>query len=153
MRDLEDLGPFDAVASLYTAFGFLGEAGDRETLYQAAAALRPGGRLVLDLTNFAGYLAHLPVDVWRETDDAVLREWSNFDAARGVLVSGRTRFLKAGGQETLPESEVRAYLPHEVLALLRAADLTVERTAGSLAGEPFQWDRSPDQVYVCVKPG
>ncbi len=152
MRDLDDVGPFDAAASLYTAFGFLGAAEDREALNQAAAALRPGGRLLLDLTNFAGYLADLPREVLHETTEALMRERNSYDPLRGVLITRRTRYLKSGGEDELPPSEVRAYQPHELLAMLGCADLQVEHLMGSLEGEAYVWDSSPNQVYLCRKP-
>jgi SAM-dependent methyltransferase len=150
MRDLDDLDPFDACVSLYTAFGFFGDEEDQEVLRQVAAALRPGGRLLLDLTNHLGYLRRFPAEVWRETDEAVTRERNRYDALGGVLITARTAFLKQGGAVELPESRVRAYLPHEVQAMLRRAGFALERLLGALAEDaPFSWADSPNQVYLC----
>ena len=153
MRDLEDLGPFDACVSLYTAFGFLGDAEDQEVLRQVKAALRPGGAFLLDLTNFLGYLRRFPPEVWREDDRAVLCERNSYDAATGVLVTRRTCYYKDGGRMDLPESRVRAYLPHEVQAMLHRAGLRVEQVLGALADVPFSWADSPNQVYLCRRAG
>jgi SAM-dependent methyltransferase len=151
MRDLSDLGPFDACASLYTAFGFFGDDEDQEVLYEVAAALAPGGRFLLDLTNFLGYLCDLPREAWSEGDHAVLREQNEYEAHSGGLVTRRTAFLKEGGRLDLPDSWVRAYLPHELLRMLRRAGLRVERILGALEETPFAWERSPNQVYICCK--
>jgi SAM-dependent methyltransferase len=153
MRDIDDLGPFDACVSLYTAFGFLGDGEDQEVLRQVAAALRPAGRFLLDLTNFLGYLRRFPPEVWRETGEAVTRERNTYDAASGVLITQRTAFFADGGRLELPESHVRAYLPHEVSAMLRRAGLVVEKILGALAEDaPFSWAESPNQVYLCRRP-
>lgn len=149
MRELADLGPFDACVSLFTAFGFFGDTEDQEVLFQLTAALRPGGRLLLDLTNFLGYLCDFPREVWREDHRAVLREVNEYDADAGAIVTHRSCFWHEGGRLDLPPSWVRAYLPHEVQAMLRRAGLQVERVLGALDGEPFVWDRSPNQVYLC----
>jgi len=42
-------GSFAAVLSLFTAFGYFGDDGDRRTAAEAARVLRPGGHWVLDL--------------------------------------------------------------------------------------------------------
>ena len=151
MRDLEDLGPFDACASLFTAFGFFGDEEDQEVLYQVAAALAPGGRLLLDLTNFLGYLCNLPREVWTETEAAVLCERNEYEAHSGGLVTHRSCFWKEGGQLDLPPSWVRAYQPHELLRMLRRAGLETEQILGALADQPFDWASSPNQVYICRK--
>jgi hypothetical protein len=114
-----------------------------------AAALRPGGRLLLDLSNFLGYLRQLPRDVWRETEQSLTREQNHYEAQTGTLVTTRTCFWKQGGRLDLPTSRVRAYFPHEVLALLRAAGFEVLQTLGALAAVPFAWDSSQNQVYLC----
>ena len=63
MRELDDLGPFDACVNLYTAFGFFGDDEDQEVLLQVAAALAPGGKLLLDLTNHLAYLRSFSPEV------------------------------------------------------------------------------------------
>lgn len=151
MRDLDDLGPFDACVSLYTAFGFFGDEEDQEVLYQVTAALAPGGKLLLDLTNHLGYLRNMPREVWREGDDAVWREVNEYNPHQGTLITHRTCFSTEGGREDLPSSRVRAYLPHEVLAMLCRAGLQVLQVHGSLDGRPFSWEDSPNQVYLCRK--
>ena len=151
MRDLEDLGPFHGCASLYTAFGFFGDDEDQEVLYQVAAALAPGGRFLLDLTNFLGYLRSLPHEAWSENEQAVLRERNEYEAHNGGLVTHRACFFKEGGRLDLPPSWVRAYLPHEILRMLRRAGLRAEKILGALDEVPFHWESSPNQVYICCK--
>lgn len=152
MRDLQDLGPFDAVLSLYTAFGFLGDEEDQEVIDQATAALAPSGKLLVHLTNFLGYLSRFPPICWHEHEQVIVREENAYDAARGVLSTRRTLFRKQGGQDELPMSEVRAYLPHEVLAMLRRADLSLLGVYGGLDGSAADWQRSSDLVFVAEKP-
>lgn len=149
MRDLDDLGPFDACISMYTAFGFFGDTEDQEVLYQAAAALRPGGALLLDLTNHLGYLRRFPRQVWHETEDAVLKESHTYEPMSGILITRRTCYWKEGGTMELPISRVRAYLPHEVRIMLERAGLRVIQVLGALKEVPFNWEDSPNQVYIC----
>ena len=125
LRDLDGLGPFDAVVSLFTAFGFFGDVEDERVLQAVARVLNPGGRFLLDLTNHLGYLCRFPPEVWHESEVAVLRERNQLEVETGTLVTERTAFLKGGGVMEMPASRVRAYLPHEILAMLRRAGLEV----------------------------
>lgn len=152
MRDLDDLGPFDAVVSLFTAFGLLGDDEDQEVLHQVRAALRPGGQLLLDLTNFAGYLKRFSPLVWRDAERAVLHERHAYEAETGTLVTARVGYFKRGGSFELPTSRVRAYLPHELRAMLRRAGLAVEQVYGALSDVRYDWANSPNQVYRCRRP-
>jgi SAM-dependent methyltransferase len=151
MRDLEDLGPFDACVSLYTAFGFFGDAEDQEVLYQIAASLCPAGKLLLDVTNHLGYLCRFPREVWRETEEAVLRERNTYEPLSGVLVTERVCFAKDGGRFALPQSRVRAYMPHELQAMLGRAGFEIEQVRGGLDQGTFAWNSSPCQIYCCRK--
>jgi len=150
MRDLEDLDPVDACVSLYTAFGFFGDAEDAEVLRQVTGALKPGGRFLLDITNFLGYLRRFPHEVWKETPTMVTRERNRYDPLSGVLSTRRTLFVKEGETVELPESHVRAYLPHEIRAMLRRVGLVVEDISGTLAPASFfSWADSPNLVCRC----
>jgi cyclopropane fatty-acyl-phospholipid synthase-like methyltransferase len=148
MRALAGRGPFDACVSLYTAFGYLGDAEDERTLAGIHAALHPAGQLLLDLTNYAPFLRPTQSTSWREGARGVAREIHRYDPFSGFLLTARTQFLREGGVNVLPESRVRAYLPHEVVRLLRGAGFSADRMHGDLADVPFDWDRSPRQVYL-----
>jgi hypothetical protein len=137
--------------SLYAAFGFFGDEEDQEVLHQISACLAPEGRILLDLTNFIGYLRRFTGDVWFETSESVVRERSTYDASRGILISERSCFLKGGGNLEVPPSEVRAYLPNEIRIMLRRAGFHVEQVYGALRMTPFDWRESPNQVYLCRK--
>lgn len=57
VRDVRSLsaadGPFDAVISMWSSFGYFDDAGNRELLQNMAAVLRPNGRMLLDLYDVA----------------------------------------------------------------------------------------------------
>lgn len=151
MRDLGGLGPFDACVCLYTAFGYLGDAGDAQVLAAVHDVLAPGGALVLDVTNFRAVIRTAGGVLWRESETAIHREAHRYDPLTGVLSTERTLFHKGGGATQLPVSRVRAYLPHEVARLLAQAGLDVVRVFGDLADVGFEWDRSPRQVFLAQR--
>ncbi|MFH2007922.1 MAG: methyltransferase domain-containing protein [bacterium] len=148
MENLDGLGPFDACLCLYTVLGYYGDDGDLDVLHQVCRSLHPGGLLMLDLTNFAGYLRRLPNTIWREAPDSVNREINYFEPLTGWIVSERSRFLKAGGVVALPTSRVRAYLPHEIRRMLFEAGFEPELLFGEYADTPFVWESSEHQIHV-----
>ncbi|HEY3353137.1 MAG TPA: class I SAM-dependent methyltransferase [Polyangia bacterium] len=148
LRDLAGLGPFDACVCLYTVFGYFDDAANEQVLRGVRDALHPDGRLLLDLTSFAPLLLPAGHTVWRESAHGVAREAHRYDPLDGVLTTERTLFRKDGGVVTLPASRVRAYLPHEVLALLARAGFAVDALYGDLADTPFDWERSRRHVYA-----
>jgi 2-polyprenyl-3-methyl-5-hydroxy-6-metoxy-1,4-benzoquinol methylase len=151
MEALDGLGPFDAVLCLFTVLGYYGDDGDQKVLTRIHEVLRPGGQLMLDLSNYAGQLRRLPGETWRETSTGVTRERHAYDPTRGLIVTDRTLFQVEGGRMDLPRTEVRAYLPHEVLRMLRDVGFKPELLYGAYADEPFQWTTAEHQIHVARK--
>jgi SAM-dependent methyltransferase len=148
MRELGGLGPFDACICLYTAFGFFDDAGNRRVLEGVHAALRPGGLFMLDVSNPLALLRGWPLRSWRESPSGVRLESSRFEPLTGRVISRRTHFRADGGRVDLPETSVRMYPPHELANLLRETGFAIEQIYGSLRDDPFEWNRSPRQVWI-----
>lgn len=151
MRDLDGLGPFDACVSMHTAFGYFDDAGDAAVLRGVARALRPGGRLLLDLDNPFPLVARMPIATWRETDRQVTKERMVLDPLTSRRVTDRTRYPRTGGREEVPSSSVRVYYPHEVRALLEPAGLRVEGIFGALGDEAYDPARSFRMAFAAVR--
>jgi SAM-dependent methyltransferase len=102
MRALPWKGRFDRLVNWSTAFGYFDDATNRAVLSGIAAALRPGGRLAMDLDNLTAFLAgYRPSRVVAEKEggdmlvdryhlDAVT---GRFEARRTVIRDGRARTL------------------------------------------------------------
>ncbi|HUB40901.1 MAG TPA: class I SAM-dependent methyltransferase [Streptosporangiaceae bacterium] len=60
MRELPWRSRFDRIVNWFTAFGYFDDAANKQVLAQAASALKPGGRLIVELNNYPvlmrGYL-------------------------------------------------------------------------------------------------
>jgi SAM-dependent methyltransferase len=102
MRELPWAGRFDRVVNWSTAFGYFGDDADRAVLGQVFAALRPGGRLAMDLDNLARFLAsYVPsrVVAARQDGDMLVDRYhldpltGRFEAERTVIRDGRARRL------------------------------------------------------------
>lgn len=152
MEELDDLGPFDAVLCLYTVLGYYGDVGDLAVLGKVRDVLRPGACLALDLSNFPLTICQSPGERWQETTAGVTREAHRYDPLTGFLHSERTLYRREGGVLRLPDSAVRAYPPHEVLRMLRAAGLEPELLFGAYDDVGYEWRHSTHQLHVARRP-
>jgi SAM-dependent methyltransferase len=102
MRRLPWTERFDRVINWSTAFGYFDDATNRAVLEQMVRALRPGGRLAMDLDNLTAFLAsYVPsrVVAAREDGDMLVDRYhldaltARFEAERTVVRGGQARRL------------------------------------------------------------
>jgi SAM-dependent methyltransferase len=140
VRGVGEVDSFDHAVCLFDAFGFLDDEGNAQHLAAAAAALRPGGSLLLDVRNRDWVVRSiLPFTVLDKGDDMMI-DRHVFDTASGRLVDRRT-YVRGGVARTVTWS-IRLYAPSELRALLAAASLSVERTWGGWDGAPLSLARN-----------
>src|SRR4051812_17159963 len=72
LRELDDEARFDIVVNWFTSFGYFDDAGNADLLARFHRALRPGGRLLLELHN----------------RDAVVRRFSDRPTFVGLMETG-----------------------------------------------------------------
>jgi SAM-dependent methyltransferase len=84
MRELPWRDRFDAIVNWFTAFGYFDDPGNQRVLAQAAAALRPGGRIALEMNNYLRLLR-----------DTCLRWWSSGTATWSSTSTTWTRWPAA----------------------------------------------------------
>jgi SAM-dependent methyltransferase len=103
MRALPWTGRFDRVVNWSTAFGYFDDATNRAVLDGIVRALRPGGRLAMDLDNLTAFLAsYTPsrVVAARDDGDMLVDRYhldaltGRFEAERTVVRAGRARRLR-----------------------------------------------------------
>jgi SAM-dependent methyltransferase len=140
VRGLGEVASFDHAICLFDAFGFLDDEGNEAQLAAVAAALRPGGALLLDVRNRDWIVRNiLPVTVLDKGDDLMI-DRHVFDTQRGRLVDRRT-YVRDGRARTVTFS-IRLYAHTELTVLLRAAGLAVERAFGGWDGAPLSLSRN-----------
>lgn len=101
MRELSYENEFDVVVFWFTAFGYFGDDIDRDVLRRICRALRPGGRLLMELNHGPVLMrGYLPAITMRRGDDVCVDEHS-FDpvtarihTARTVVRDGRSRSFR-----------------------------------------------------------
>jgi SAM-dependent methyltransferase len=100
MRQIPWTGRFDRVLNWSTAFGYFDDATNRAVLDSIARALKPGGRLAMDLDNLTSFLAsYCPSRVVAAQDngDMLVDQYhlnaltGRFEAERTIIRSGRAR--------------------------------------------------------------
>lgn len=148
MREISEIGSFDACVCLYTAFGYFEDEENTGVLRGIHSIVRPGGVLLLDVNNPLCLGSRLPEERWSEAPRGIRRERHDFEPMTGRFIGDRTMFVHGGGRVNLPRSSVRLYAPYELARMFRETGWEVEQLHGGLHGAPFHWKRSISQSWV-----
>jgi SAM-dependent methyltransferase len=139
MRDIPDDGSFDAAICMGNSFGYLDQDGLGEFVAALAAAVRPGGGLVVDFAAAAesvlpGFVADRPRDVI--VGDITVSGSNTYDVANSRLLSS---YVFTRGAEQV---EVTALHHIYTVAHLRwqlvTGGFTDVQLCGGPDGEPFE---------------
>lgn len=142
--------PFDAAVCLFNSFGYFADpAQDRRVLDAAFAALRPGGRFLLECAHRDGVVRTMHVRE-REGGGRRWREEPRFDLVSGLLET-RWSVTRAGETRTFT-SRSRPYSATELGAMLRAAGFDPVRFMSGFDGAPPSLDGYMI-VALCERPG
>ena len=146
-------GRFDAVINMFSSFGYLeSEAEDAKVLRGVAAALRPGGRALFDLINREWVIRNQVADESRTgANETVYLEHRELD-----LVTSRNHvtfiaIAPDGSRHDLDGHHIRLYTLTELIGMLEAAGLRLERVYGGFDGEVYGVD-TRRMIVVATKP-
>ncbi len=135
-RSLPFEGVFDATCCMFNSFGYFAAEDDNFRMLQSiAAALRPGGRFLLDLANRDSVIRTLSCSDWHEKGDALILERKWFDPLRSRSEID-VHIVDKTGKRSYHHS-IRMYAYTELSMLLEAAGLGIEAVFGEVEGEPF----------------
>ncbi len=151
MRAIPYTDCFDTAINMFTAFGYFSdEAENQAVLAGIARALKPGGRLVMELAHRDAAVSSLQAQDWYELDDGtVIWMRRHFDMVRGTLTS-IDRWRDPDGAEQERAHRIRLYTPTELAVMLRAAGLHPTAWYGSLSLHALS-PHSPRMVVVAEK--
>ena len=125
---------FDAVLSLGTSLGYLGDEGDRRALSELGRVLVPGGRLVIETIHREELGAGIAAREERALPGGpTLRLEREFDPQRGVIRE-RQWLGDDSGWGPRRAYEMRVYGVDELSAMLTTAGFGPPECYGSLAG-------------------
>jgi SAM-dependent methyltransferase len=125
---------FDAVLSLGTALGYLGDAGDERALREYRRVLGPGGRLLIETLHREELEADSVAREERSLPGgATLRVDRHFDSTRGILHESQ-RLRNDAGWGPVRTYTMRVYGVDELGSMLGNAGFEETKYYGSLAG-------------------
>jgi len=137
MRRFSRPEAFDIVLNMYTSFGYFQDIeDDRAAARVFFEALRPGGRLVMELHGKENLAAGFSARDWVELDDGrvLLEERTIIDDWRAV----RNRWIiYHDGERYELEFSLRLYGASELVDLLRGVGFSGITVFGNLEGDPY----------------
>ena len=131
MRGLAFDREFDSAYCMLTSFGYFDEETNAKVAEGIARALKPGGRLLLDVVNRDYIVSDLPARIWWEGDGCVVLEEVEFNFNTSRILTHRSVVFEDGRQLD-QEISVRAYSLHEMGKVLRQAGFRVIEVSGSI---------------------
>jgi SAM-dependent methyltransferase len=152
MRELDYESEFDAVVNWFTSFGYFEPATNDAVLAAFARALKPGGRLLLELHN-PGHLARVleltggSIASLAERDGDLMIDRTTYGSADGY--SHTQRFIVRGGKVRKCEFSLEQIPAAQLLRRLQRAGLRNVRLFGR-GGEPFT-EEGPRLIAVAER--
>jgi SAM-dependent methyltransferase len=129
MRELDFDSQFDGAYCLFSTFGYFDDETNKKTVSNIARALKPGGRLMIEILNRDYIIADLPTRVWWEGEGCVVLEEVELNYFSSRIQVNRSVVFD-DGRQLEQEISVRAYSLHEVGKLLHSAGFRVLEVSG-----------------------
>jgi SAM-dependent methyltransferase len=133
MRTLPWTNRFDCIVSWMSAYGYFGDEENRQVLGEAYRALRPDGKLLLDLNNRDWVLRNFQRSSVIERNGNYLVDQRHYDVVSGRVYTERLILFE--GERSHMRFFVREFSYHELAAWLR------ERGFKRVSG--YDWDGQP----------
>jgi SAM-dependent methyltransferase len=129
MRELDFESQFDGAYCLFSTFGYFDDEMNKKTIANIARALKPGGRVMIEILNRDYLISDLPTRVWWEGDGCVVLEEVELNYFSSRIQVNRSVVFD-DGRQLEQEISVRAYSLHEVGKLMHAAGFRVLEVSG-----------------------
>jgi SAM-dependent methyltransferase len=151
MREMDFDQQFDGAYCLFSTFGYFDDETNKKVATLIGKALKPGGKLILEMLNRDYVIGDLPARVWWEGDGCVVLEEVEFNYFSSRVQSKRSVVFD-DGRQVEQEISVRVYSLHEVGKMLHAAGLRVLEVSGGMAARGrFLGNRSREIIVVAER--
>jgi SAM-dependent methyltransferase len=153
MRDIPFEDRFDAVINMFSSFGYLeSEDEDARVLHAITRALKPGGRVLLDLLNRDWVVANYIQNDWHEAEDGTLYlEHRELDLETSRNHVSFRAIRPDGSRQDIVGHHIRLYTLREVRGMLEAAGLAYKGVHGGFSGEAYSIE-TRRMIVVASKP-
>jgi SAM-dependent methyltransferase len=132
MREMTFDNEFDGAYSMFTSFGYFDDDTNRKVAANLARAIKPGGKLLLDVVNRDYLTRDLPTRVWWQGEGCVILEEVDFNYFSSRLQVQRSIIFE-DGRQVEQEISIRAYSLHEIGKVLHHSGFRVTEVSGGLA--------------------
>jgi SAM-dependent methyltransferase len=150
IRDIGFEGTFDAIVCVGTTFGFFDDEQNRGVISRLAHALKPGGRLLLEVANRDFVIASQPNLVWFEGDNCVVMEESDFNFYSSRLTVKRT-MMRDDGRQSDTEYNIRLYSVHELGQMLKHAGFSIKEVSGQEATRGMFFGAQSSRIIILAE--
>jgi SAM-dependent methyltransferase len=129
MRELDFENQFEGAYCLFSTFGYFDDETNKKTLQNVARALKPHGKVLIEILNRDYVIQDLPTRVWWEGDGCVVLEEVELNYFSSRIQVNRSVVFD-DGRQLEQEISVRAYSLHEIGKLMHAAGFRVLEVSG-----------------------
>jgi SAM-dependent methyltransferase len=133
MRTLPWTAHFDAIVNWMSAYGYFGDEENRQVLGEAHRALKPGGKLLLELNNRDWVLKNFQRSSVVERDGNYLVDQRHYDVSTGRVYT--ERLILFAGEQSHMRFFVREFSYHELAVWLHQV--------GFARVNSYGWDDRP----------
>src|SRR5262249_27863779 len=132
MREMTFENEFDAAYCMFASFGYFDDDTNRKVAANLQRALKPGGKVLIDVVNRDYLTKDLPTRVWWQGEGCVVLEEVDFNYFTSRLQVQRSIVFEDGRQSE-QEISIRSYSLHEIGKVLHHAGFRVIEVSGSLS--------------------
>lgn len=137
VRQFQQRGAFDAATSLYTSFGYFeNPEDDRAILENVYASLKPGGKLLMDLSGKEIVARAFLARSWSEPEPGLLFLEERSVESGWERIANRWVLIR-NGERIERRFSIRLYSGVELKALMLAVGFVHVDLYGSLTGDPY----------------
>lgn len=148
IRDIFRTAYFDLIINLFTNFGYFNtDTENAVALRSTVAAIKPGGKLVIDFMNTSQIIQHLAHTEEKEVEGITFRISRRVE--KGYLVKNIT-FTDKGRPHTYTE-KVRALTYDHFMEYFRMTSLRMVSIFGSYNLEPYDPETSERMIFILKK--
>ncbi len=151
LREMTFDGAFDGVLCWGTTFGYFDDETNREVVSRLFRALRPKGRLLLDVINRDLTLSAQPNLVWFEGDGCVCMEETRFNYFSSRLEVKRTVIMNDDGRQRENVYTIRLYSLHELGQMLHSRGFRVASVSGQIETPKIFFGQTSQQMIVLAE--